>query len=106
MKLIILTLLIGIAFALAYAEPAPSKLQSLLARLQDDDGEKLAILQEEEEEDDDGDLATIEEALAQIIGGTPVGKSAYYKLITAIVSIVIEHSFRIPLFNVKMVNMF
>ena len=92
MKLVIFTLLIGIAFALAYAEPAPSKLQSLLARLQDDDGEKLAILQQEEEDGDD-DLATIEEALAQIIGGTPVGKSAYYKLITAIVSIVIEHSF-------------
>ena len=79
MKFFLLTLLIGTILAAAYASPAPSKLQSLQALLQDDDGEKVALLQDEEDDDDsDGDLAKIEEALAQVIGGRAVGKNCLY----------------------------
>ena len=91
MKLLIFGLLLGTIFAVAHAEPAPSKLRSLQALLQDDNGEKLAVLQQDDDyddddydddddddydddDDDDDDLATLEEAIAQIVGGVPASK--------------------------------
>ena len=77
MKLLTFTLLLGTTIAMVYANPAPSKLQSLQALLQQDDMQKVALLQDDDDDDDLAKMA-MEYALAQISAGSVARQYNHY----------------------------